>query len=150
MFLPQKFEYVEDMEAQGDTPYYCDCCDPARQKKRQYSESDSEDAEDENEDGEYINQKIFGFDILFKKFLYSKKATQRRNYISIYRGPLYLVSDKFSMRELPFLDPLIYLTKGKILAKILQIHFLVRKANSIKFFKSWAKMYYAYEIHHHL
>ena len=52
MFLPQKFEYVEDMEAQGDTPYYCDCCDPARQKKRQYSESDSEDAEDENEDGE--------------------------------------------------------------------------------------------------
>ena len=54
MYLPQKFEYVEDMEAQGDTPYYCDCCDPARQKKRQYSESDSEDAEDENEDGEYI------------------------------------------------------------------------------------------------
>ena len=54
MFLQQKFEYVEDMEAQGDTPYYCDCCDPARQKKRQYSESDSEDAEDENEDGEYI------------------------------------------------------------------------------------------------
>ena len=52
MYLPQKFEYVEDMEAQGDTPYYCDCCDPARQKKRQYSESDSEDAEDENEDGE--------------------------------------------------------------------------------------------------
>ena len=62
--FPQKFEYVEDMVAQGDTPYYCDCCDPARQKKRQYSESDSEDAEDENEDGEYINPKIIGFDIL--------------------------------------------------------------------------------------
>jgi len=49
-YKEQKFEYVDDMEAQGDTPYYCDCCDPARQKKRQYSESDSEDAEDENED----------------------------------------------------------------------------------------------------
>ena len=83
MFLPQKFEYVEDMEAQGDTPYYCDCCDPARQKKRQYSESDSEDAEDENEDGEYINPKIFGFVFWypFLKFLYPKKATQRQNYI---------------------------------------------------------------------
>ena len=51
-YKEQKFEYVQDMEAQGDTPYYCDCCDPARQKKRQFSESDSEDAEDENEDGE--------------------------------------------------------------------------------------------------
>ena len=73
MYLPQKFEYVEDMEAQGDTPYYCDCCDPARQKKRQYSESDSEDAEDENEDGEYIY-----------KFIYSEKATNffKINYLT--------------------------------------------------------------------
>ena len=37
----EKFEYVQDMEADGDTPYYCDCCDPARQKKRHCSESDS-------------------------------------------------------------------------------------------------------------
>ena len=50
-YKEEKFEYVQDMESQGDTPYYCDCCDPARQKKRQCSESESDDAEDE--DGKY-------------------------------------------------------------------------------------------------
>jgi hypothetical protein len=37
-----KFEYVLEAEAQGEVGYYCDCCDPAKKKKRA-SESEDED-----------------------------------------------------------------------------------------------------------
>jgi hypothetical protein len=41
-----KFEYILDLESQGETGYYCDCCDPAKKRKRM-SDSDSEDDQDE-------------------------------------------------------------------------------------------------------
>ena len=53
-YKEEKFEYVQDMEAEGETPYYCDCCDPARQKKRHCSESDSE--RDDDEEGEAASE----------------------------------------------------------------------------------------------
>jgi len=55
-YKEDKFEYINDIEAQGETPYYCDCCDPACQKKRSYSDSseddESEGATNEDEDDE--------------------------------------------------------------------------------------------------
>ena len=53
-YREEKFEYIAETEAQNDTPYYCDCCDPSRQKssKRQYSESDDEDDEENNDEDE--------------------------------------------------------------------------------------------------
>ena len=51
-YKEDKFEFVLDAEANGDDPYYCDCCDPARQsKKRRYSDDEDED-EDEDDDEE--------------------------------------------------------------------------------------------------
>ena len=37
-YKDDKFEYINDLEAQDEPTYYCDCCDPARQKKRAYSD----------------------------------------------------------------------------------------------------------------
>lgn len=37
--------------------YYCDCCDPARQKKRQYSSSEEED-EDEEAEAEDLDEEL--------------------------------------------------------------------------------------------
>ena len=37
-YKDDKFEYITDLEAQDEPTYYCDCCDPARQKKRAYSD----------------------------------------------------------------------------------------------------------------
>lgn len=55
-YKEDKFEYINDIEAQGETAYYCDCCDPACQKKRSYSDSseddESEGATNEDEDDE--------------------------------------------------------------------------------------------------
>lgn len=49
-----KFEFVSEVDAQGDNQaYYCDCCDPSRQKKRQYS---SDEEEEDNEDEDELEQ----------------------------------------------------------------------------------------------
>ena len=46
-YKESKFEFILEAEANGETPYYCDCCDPSRQnKKRSYSTSDEEDIEE--------------------------------------------------------------------------------------------------------
>ena len=37
-YKDDKFEYITDLEAQDEPTYYCDCCDPARQKKRAHSD----------------------------------------------------------------------------------------------------------------
>ena len=50
-YKEDKFEYINDVEATGETAYYCDCCDPACQKKRSYSDS-SEEEESEAGDEE--------------------------------------------------------------------------------------------------
>jgi len=49
-YKDDKFEYINDLEAQDEPTYYCDCCDPARQKKRAYSDDSSEEESDEDED----------------------------------------------------------------------------------------------------
>ena len=51
-YKEENFEYINDIEAQGETAYYCDCCDPACQKKRSYSDSSEDDEEDEDEASE--------------------------------------------------------------------------------------------------
>lgn len=45
-----KFEYVFDLEAEGQVGYYCVCCDPALKRKRNSSESGDEDEEEDEED----------------------------------------------------------------------------------------------------
>ncbi len=52
-----RFEYVTDMEANGDEPYYCDCCDPSRNqtRKRRHSSSSSSSEEEGEENGENGN-----------------------------------------------------------------------------------------------
>ena len=50
-YKEQNFEFVMEAEANGDIPYYCDCCDPSRQsKKRGYSDDEEDDEDDEDDD----------------------------------------------------------------------------------------------------
>ena len=51
-YKEENFEYINDLEAEGETAYYCDCCDPACQKKRSYSSDSSEASEDDEEASE--------------------------------------------------------------------------------------------------
>ena len=49
-YREDKFNYIAELEAQDEQTFYCDCCDPARQKKRAHSDSSEEDDEDEDDD----------------------------------------------------------------------------------------------------
>lgn len=49
-YKEENFEYITELEAAEEAAYYCDCCDPSRNRKRRHSSSDSSQSDDEDED----------------------------------------------------------------------------------------------------
>lgn len=44
-----RFEYINELESEGRTGYYCACCDPAFKRKRRSSDSEQDQDEDEED-----------------------------------------------------------------------------------------------------